>query len=106
MTSTTMRRMTEQFGEPHTNTGRVLRWNMRPGLDVVVQSAGSERSAVDWVPWPNGEAPPVNGKVYRPHQGRTGHSYARAPSLAKDKPVLKLRVNTQDELEDVMKRIA
>jgi hypothetical protein len=99
-------RAIEQFvgvlGNPHSSTNYVLRWNLGAELDVVLERRGPEHRAVVWVPWyGNGTEPPLGGKVYTSDEGRHGHTYAFAPTLAEGLPALRITIEDDPKLESV-----
>jgi hypothetical protein len=103
-------RAIEQFvgvlGNPHSSTNYVLRWNLGAELDVVLERRGPEHRAVVWVPWyGNGTEPPLGGKVYTSDEGRHGHTYAFAPSLAEGLPALRITIEDDPKLESVMEKL-
>jgi hypothetical protein len=97
--------LTQQLGKPSTSTDKVLRWHVKPGLDVVVQRDAAGSRGIVWVPWPSGDGVcPSNGEVYAAGRGRHSNTYG-APSLRRGQAALKLTVRTSVDLASVIARL-
>lgn len=98
--------VTQVLGSPSSSTKKVLRWNVRRGLDVVVQRDGSSSRGLVWVPWPSEQGAGPFGEVYPADRGRHANTYHYAPSLAEGKAALKLTVADEVSLAAVVDRLA
>src|SRR5687768_442676 len=105
MRDQTIQAVTLQLGEPSSATSKVVRWNVKPGLDVVIQRDASPSRGVVWMPWPGGNSVcPSTGEVYPADRGRHSNTYG-APSLVRGKAALKLNVFDADSLSVVLSRL-
>lgn len=96
--------LTKEFGLPSRETLKVIAWNVRPDMGVVLQvdQPNREHGAFIWVPYPpDGQAVPEVALEYPGEAGRHSNTYP-SPGLERGLPVLKLVVKTESELEDVI----
>lgn len=94
----------EAFGPPARQTVKVISWNVRPDMGVVLQidQPNREQGAIIWVPYPpDGQPVPELALEYPGEAGRHSNTYP-APGLARGLPALKLAVKTQTELDDLI----
>ena len=95
---------TKEFGSPSRETVKVMAWNVRPGLGVVLQidQPNREQGAFIWVPYPpDGQPVPEIALEYPGEAGRHSNTYP-SPGLGRGFPALKLAVKTESELEDTV----
>lgn len=96
--------LTKEFGSPSRETVKVVAWNVRPDLGVVLQidQPNREQGAFIWVPYPpDGQPVPEIALEYPGEAGRHSNTYP-SPGLGRGFPALKLAVKTESELEDTI----
>lgn len=96
--------LTKEFGSPSRGTVKVIAWNVRPDLGVVLQidQPSREQGAFIWVPYPaDGQPVPEIALEYPGEAGRHSNTYP-SPGLERGFPALKLAVKTESELEDTI----
>lgn len=93
--------LTKEFGSPSRETVKVIAWNVRPDMGVVLQidQPNREQGAFIWVPYPpDGQSVPEIALEYPGEAGRHSNTYP-SPGLGRGLPALKLAVKTESELE-------
>lgn len=105
MRDRTIQALVEQLGQSSSSTDKVIRWNVKTGLDVVLQRDAASHRAIVWMPWPGegGECPP-DGEVYAAGRGRHSNTYG-APSLARGMAALKLTITNDESLSTLLARL-
>jgi hypothetical protein len=96
--------LAKEFGSPSRETVKVIAWNVRPDLGVVLQidQPNREQGAFIWVPYPpDGQPVPEIALEYPGEAGRHSNTYP-SPGLGRGFPALKLAVKTESELEDTI----
>lgn len=96
--------LTKEFGAPSRETVKVIAWNVRSDMGVVLQidQPNREQGAFIWVPYPSdGQPIPEIALEYPGETGRHSNTYP-SPGLARGFPALKLAVKTESELEDTI----
>ena len=96
--------LTKEFGTPSRKTVKVIAWNVRPDMGVVLQidQPNREQGAFIWVPYPpDGQPVPEIALEYPGEAGRHSNTYP-SPGLGRGFPALKLAVKTESELEDTI----
>jgi len=96
--------LTKEFGSPSRKTVKVIDWNVRPDMGVVLQidQPNREQGALIWVPYPpDGQPVPDIALEYPGEAGRHSNTYP-APGLGRGLPALKLAVKTESELDDTI----
>jgi hypothetical protein len=96
--------LTKELGSPSRETVKVIAWNARPDLGVVLQidQPNREQGAFIWVPYPpDGQPVPEIALEYPGESGRHSNTYP-SPGLGRGFPALKLAVKTESELEDTI----
>lgn len=97
--------LTKELGPPSRETVKVIAWNVRPDLGVVLQidQPNREQGAFIWVPYPpDGQPVPEIALEYPGESGRHSNTYP-SPGLGRGLPALKLAVKTVSELEFLRK---
>lgn len=92
--------LTEELGSPSRETVKVIAWNARPDLGVVLQidQPNREQGAFIWLPYPpDGQPVPEVALEYPGESGRHSNTYP-SPGLERGLPALKLAVKTESEL--------
>lgn len=95
---------TEEFGTPVRKRVKVIAWNARQDLGVVLQidQPSREQGAYIWLPYPpDGQPIPEIALEYPGEAGRHSGTYA-SPGLGRGLPALKLFVRTESELSDTV----
>lgn len=94
-----------EFGEPARATRKVVAWNVRPDLGLVIeidQPKTREASNI-WLPNPSDGSPiPEMALEYSEEVGRHSNTYP-SPGLGKGSPALKLIVHSESELQHVIR---
>ena len=94
-----------EFGAPSRQTAKVVAWDIRPDLGVVVQIdyyPPQQSGALVWLPYPDaGQPVPEIAKEYPAHAGRHSNTYP-SPGLGKGLPVLRLSVTSERELTETV----
>lgn len=96
--------LTKEFGSPSRETVKVIAWNVRPDMGVVLQidQPNREQGAFIWVPYPpDGQPVPEIALEYPGEAGRHSNTYP-SPGLGRGFPALKLAVKTEAELADTV----
>jgi hypothetical protein len=96
--------LTKEFGSSSRETVKVIAWNVRPDMGVVLQidQPNREQGAFIWVPYPpDGQPVPEIALEYPGEAGRHSNTYP-SPGLSRGFPALKLAVKTESELEDTI----
>lgn len=96
--------LTNEFGLPSRETVKVIAWNVKPDMGVVLQidQPNREQGAFIWTPYPpNGQTVPEIALEYPSEAGRHSNTYA-SPGLGRGFPALKLIVKTEAELDDTI----
>ena len=95
--------LTNEFGKPERETVKVLAWNVRHDLGVVLQidQPNREQGAIIWVPYPDGQLVPEIALEYPGEAGRHSNTYP-SPGLGRGFPALKLVIKTEGELKDTI----
>ncbi len=96
--------LTKEFGAPSRETVKVIAWNVRPDMGVVLQidQPNREQGAFIWVPYPpDGQPVPEIALEYPGEAGRHSNTYP-SPGLGRGFPALKLAVKTEAELADTV----
>lgn len=96
--------LTKELGSPSRETVKVIAWNVRPDLGVVLQidQPNREQGAFIWVPYPpDGQPVPEIALEYPGESGRHSNTYP-SPGLGRGLPALKLAVKSELELEDTI----
>ena len=96
--------LTKELGSPSRETVKVIAWNVRPDLGVVLQidQPNREQGAIIWVPYPpDGQPVPEIALEYPGESGRHSNTYP-SPGLGRGLPALKLAVKSELELEDTI----
>lgn len=96
--------LTKEFGSPSRETVKVIAWNVRPDMGVVLQidQPNREQGAFIWVPYPpDGQPVPEIALEYPGEAGRHSNTYP-SPGLGRGFPTLKLAVKTESELGDTI----
>ncbi len=96
--------LTKEFGSPSRETVKVMAWNARPDLGIVLQvdQPNREQGAFVWTPYPpDGQPVPEIALEYPSEAGRHSNTYA-SPGLGRGLPALKLFVKTEAELDDTI----
>ncbi len=94
--------LTREFGNPSRETVKVIAWNVRNDLGVVLQvdQPNREQGAFIWIPYPpDGQPIPEIALEYPGEAGRHSNTYP-SPGLERGFPALKLVVRTEPELND------
>jgi hypothetical protein len=94
-----------EFGPPSRKTAKVVAWDVRSDLGVVVQIdyfPMPHRGALVWVPHRNdGPIVPATAKDYPAHVGRHSNTYP-SPGLGKGFPAVRLSVTSEQELTETV----
>lgn len=96
--------LTNEFGLPSRETVKVIAWNVKPDMGVVLQidQPNREQGAFIWTPYPpDGQTVPEIALEYPSEAGRHSNTYA-SPGLGRGFPALKLIVKTEAELDDTI----
>lgn len=96
--------LTKEFGSPSRETVKVIAWNVRPDMGVVLQidQPNREQGAFIWVPYPpDGQLVPETALEYPGEAGRHSNTYP-SPGLGRGFPALKLALKTESDLEDTI----
>lgn len=96
-----------EFGEPTRKTVKVVSWDIRNDLGVVVQvdQPNREQGALVWLPYPaDGQAIPEIALEYPGEAGRHSNTYP-SPGLKRGMPALRLYVRSENELSDTVRYI-
>jgi hypothetical protein len=96
--------LNKEFGSPSRETIKVMAWNVRPDLGIVLQidQPTREQGAFVWVPYPpDGQPVPEIALEYPGEAGRHSNTYP-SPGLSRGFPALKLCVKTEAELDDTI----
>ena len=94
----------KEFGTPSRKTVKVIAWNVKPDMGIVLQvdQPNREQSAFVWTPYPpDGQPVPEIALEYPGEAGRHSNTYP-SPGLGRGLPALKLAVKTESELEDTI----
>ncbi len=94
----------KEFGSPSRKTVKVVAWNVRPDMGVVLQidQPNREQGAFIWVPYPpDGQPVPEIALEYPGEAGRHSNTYP-SPGLGRGFPALKLVVKTEAELKNTI----
>jgi hypothetical protein len=100
---TTLEAFAREFGAPARKTLKVIAWNVRPDLGVVVQLDQPVPSgAYVWLPYPrDGQTVPEISKEYPAEAGRHSNTYP-SPGLGRGLPALRLFVRSEQELDETV----
>jgi hypothetical protein len=96
--------LTHAFGSPVRQRVKVISWDVRYDLGVVLQidQPIREQGAYIWLPYPpDGQPIPEIALEYPGEAGRHSGTYA-SPGLRKGLPALKLFIRTESELRDTI----
>ena len=96
--------LTKEFGLPCRKTVKVIAWNVRSDMGLVLQidQPNREQCAFIWLPYPPDGLPiPEIALEYPGEAGRHSNTYS-SPGLGRGLPALKLAVKTESELEDTI----
>lgn len=96
-----------EFGEPARKTVKVIAWNLRNDLGVVVQidQPNKEQGALVWLPYPaDGQTIPEIALEYPGEAGRHSNTYP-SPGLKRGMPALRLFVRSEAELAETVQYI-
>lgn len=107
MLKTTIKAMTDQYGEPTRVRKKVAAWNVTAHLGVVVQldSPSYGKDVHVWLPhFTHAKTMPQNALPYPADKGRHSGTYA-SPELQKGKPALRVTVKTNSELTGLISYI-
>ncbi|MEK6789855.1 MAG: HNH endonuclease signature motif containing protein [Pseudomonadota bacterium] len=94
----------KEFGTPSRETVKVIAWNVKPDMGIVLQvdQPNREQGAFVWTPYPpDGQPVPEIALEYPGEAGRHSNTYP-SPGLGRGLPALKLAVKTESELEDTI----
>ena len=94
--------LTENFGTPSRETVKVIAWEARHDIGIVLQidQPNREQGAFIWVPYPpDGQLIPEIALEYPSEAGRHSNTYP-SPGLGRGLPAIKLFVRTETELYD------
>jgi hypothetical protein len=99
-------RLSREFGEPTSQTEKVLRWCLAPHFEVVAERSGSPDHGTIWIPWNPNKFYLGFGEVYPPGKARHPDTYhASCSSLGTNQTVLCLRIRWQIELDVALQEI-
>ena len=107
MLKTTIKAMTEHYGEPIRVRKKVAAWNVTAHLGVVVQldSPSYGKDVHVWLAhFTHAKTVPQNTLAYPADKGRHSGTYA-SPELQKGKPALRVTVKTNSELTGLISYI-
>jgi hypothetical protein len=96
-----------EFGAPIRTTEKVLAWDLRNDMGVVVQidQPVREQGALVWLPYPpDGQTIPEIAFEYPGESGRHSNTYA-SPGLKRGMPALRLFVRSEAELAETVRYI-
>lgn len=96
--------LNKEFGSPSRKTVKVIAWNVRPDLGVVLQidQPNREQGAFVWLPYPpDGQSVPEIALEYPGEAGCHSNTYP-SPGLGRGFPALKLFIKTEAELDDTI----
>ena len=99
-----LRVVSDEFGNPVRQTVKVDAWDIRSGLSMVIQKDSPKNGeyANVWLPYPadSGTVPEI-ALEYSGESGRHSNTYPSS-GLEKGNPVLKLRISSKQELNDLI----
>lgn len=100
----TLEVFTSEFGQPSRETKKVVAWELRPDMGLVLEldQPNKEQGAHVWLPYPpDGQSVPEIAAEYPGEAGRHSNTYA-SPGLKRGLPALRLTVRSEAELVDTI----